>query len=369
MNSLWMLLLPVAAASGWLASIRHRKRSVTFASDYYLGLRHLFNEEPDKAIDVFIDLLSVDKETIDTHLALGTLFRNRGEVNRAIRIHDNLVARSELSKKQRLYALFELAHDYMHAGVLDRAEELFLEVLNLDNKSAGANKALMTIYEQQKDWHKAIKFAKKLPKLQRRSMTAAIANYYCELGDPEAALEIDKNCVRASILLGNKQVQCGQYKNAIFSYKNILSQDADFIAEIIDSLAICYANLRNEKAFDKYLYECLKKAPRISILIAISENIRKTEGDFAAIDFMTEQLSRCPSLHGLLYITELYVNNSDITTRKRLQSLLDTMHILLRAKPAYRCSRCGFSAKTLYWHCPSCREWNSLKPIYGLDGN
>ena len=160
-------LLPVAALSGWLLAMRHYKKqpqrhAKAFNPEYFKGLNYLLNEQPDKAIDVFIGLLEVNSETVETHLALANLFRRRGETERAIRIHQNLIARPSLHGEQRLQAMVELGLDYMHAGVLDRAEHLFLELLQQPQPHPEAAKQLMRIYQQEKNGRRQLKWANRL---------------------------------------------------------------------------------------------------------------------------------------------------------------------------------------------------------------
>jgi lipopolysaccharide biosynthesis regulator YciM len=156
-QELLLLLLPVAAASGWIAARRsqrqERGKCVNDTSPvYFRGLNHLLNEEPDKAIDAFVEMLEVDSDTVETHLALGNLFRRRGEVERAIRIHQNLIARPALTREQRAQALLELGQDYMRAGLLDRAENLFRELKDTRLHVRQALKNLLVIYEKERDW-------------------------------------------------------------------------------------------------------------------------------------------------------------------------------------------------------------------------
>ena len=182
---LW-LLLPLAAASGWLAArrgVRGTKAQLMpeLSSDYFQGLNYLLNEQPDKAIEVFVRMLEVNSDTVETHLALGNLFRRRGEVDRAIHIHQNLIARPTLKPEQRTQALMELGQDYMRAGLLDRAESLFEELVQVDAHTAAALQQLLVIYQQEKDWDRAIQTARRLGVVSGRNMAPVIAQYYCEL--------------------------------------------------------------------------------------------------------------------------------------------------------------------------------------------
>jgi lipopolysaccharide biosynthesis regulator YciM len=373
MISLLLLLLPIAAVFGWYAGYKHKltviKKANLFSHDYFRGLKYLIEEQPDKAVDIFIKMLEVNSDTVETHLALGGLFRRRGEVDRAIRIHQNLIARPQLAKNQRVRALSELAQDYMRAGVLDRAENLFLELANLDKKTETNFTYLLTIYEQQKDWPKAIVIAEKLETEHGIEMVAAIAHYYCELGKPKKALAVDKSCVRGSLLQGSLYMNDGDFKNAIRTYKMVTEQNPDFITEIINPLTRCYEKLNNEQELINYLQNCLVRYPRVSIILALAGFLRKHHNDFAAIEFITEQMTHYPSLRGLSYLTELYIDNSEGDTKKKFLLLQELIKKFLIDKPIYRCVHCGFSSKNLYWHCPSCKHWNSVKPILGLEGD
>jgi len=218
----WLFfLLPIAALSGWLAARAHYKKKyrpqdLKITPEYFKGLNYLLNEQPDKAIDVFIRLLEVNSETVETHLALANLFRRRGETDRAIRIHQNLIARPTLNSSQRIQALVELGLDYMNAGVLDRAEQLFLELLQQSSPPEQAIKQLLRIYQQEKHWDKAIEMAKRLQPNKNNDIGILIAQFYCELAEqkfdsnPTSIAQIlkqahayDPNCVRASLLEAN----------------------------------------------------------------------------------------------------------------------------------------------------------------------
>jgi lipopolysaccharide biosynthesis regulator YciM len=382
------LLLPVAAVSGWFYGRKDKENQPITSSnqlrqDYFKGLNYLINEQPDKAVDVFIKLLEVDSETVETHLALGNLFRRRGEVDRAIRIHQNLIARPQLDKRHRVHALSALGQDYLSAGVLDRAERLFLELIRLGEENKQSLQFLLRIYEQEKDWKKAIEIARKLGNISKSNMSATIAQYYCELAEQvlekswvtealqhlKRAQAIDHSCVRASMVRGRIAMEAGEYDEAIRCYKYIRNQDIAYISEIIDPLAYCYRELGDERSLVKFLQACLVDNPRINIVLAISNFLQSHESDMVAIDFVAEQIQRRPSLRGLSHLVGIYVANSRGDTREKLRILKKFIDMLLSAKPIYRCEQCGFSAKTLLWLCPSCHKWATVKPIQGLEGS
>lgn len=384
---LLFLLLPVAATCGWFVGRRASHKQIPrlphkIRRDYFKGLNYLINEQPDKAVDVFIKLLEVDSDTVETHLALGSLFRRRGEVDRAIRVHQNLIARPQLAKPHRLHALSELGQDYLRAGVLDRAERLFLELVELGEEDQPSLHFLLHIYQQEKDWHKAIEIAKKL-QAHGESMSATIAQYYCELAeqmiekgwsqdalnDLKRAQAIDHGCVRASMIRGRLESEVGHYKEAIRCYKRVIAQDPDYISEIVAPLADCYRYLNEEDKLVTFLEESLVRYPRISLVLVISDYLHRQHGEKVAIEFIAQQIQRQPSLRGLSHLVELYLLNSTGDAKEKLLILQSFMNKLLADKPVYQCSHCGFSGKTLYWLCPSCHHWNTVKPIRGLEGN
>src|SRR5688572_10977069 len=234
MYDLWLLLIFIAIFSAWYLGYRSRQENgnpqkLNLPRDYLIGLNFLLNEEPDKAVDIFIKMLEVDSETVETHLAVGKLFRRRGEVDRAIRIHQNLIARPQLDKNYREQSLFALGQDYLSAGVLDRAERIFLELAEVKSFAASALHALLDIYQQEKSWENAISTAKKLAQASKKSMHLGIAHYYCELAETvfakgqieqanqyvKEALDSDQECVRASLLLARFEMHKNDYKSAL----------------------------------------------------------------------------------------------------------------------------------------------------------
>lgn len=380
-------LLPVAVICGWFAGRYTSLHSIDKISpklrrDYFKGLNYLINEQPDKAVDIFIKLLEVDSDTIETHLALGSLFRRRGEVDRAIRVHQNLIARPQLSKSTRMEALSELGQDYLRAGVLDRAERLFLELSEQGGENKSSLRFLLNIYQQEKDWQKAIETAQKL-QAQGEIMNAVIAQYYCELAEKmldqnedllaldylRRAQSADYACVRASLIKARIHVNTHSYKEALRSYKEAIAQDPAYLPEIVPSLMRCYHELKDDSGVLEFLNEYLARFPRFPLVRAMANHLQQQKGDMVAIEFLAEQMQHQPSLRGLSLLVEMYVKNAMGDSREKLLILQNFMHRLLADKPVYRCEHCGYSGKTLFWLCPSCHHWNTVKPILGLEGN
>ena len=383
-----LLYIPFAVAGGWYVGWQSSRRRPTKASykipnNYFRGINFLINDETDKAVDVFIKMLEVDSDTVETHLALGNLFRRRGEVDRAIRIHQNLIARPQLDKTQRVQALLELGQDYMKAGVLDRAERLFHELVSMNEHVASSLKYLLQIYEQQKEWVQAIETADRLKKNGDINIRSAIAHYYTELAEIEKtanafdqaqrllkqAINVDHQCVRASIMLARIKMARDDFKGAIKSFKQVREQNPDFLSEIVVDLSTCYERMGDKKKLMTYLNDCLTDFPRISLVLEIATLIQTEKGDRAAIDFIADQIHKHPSLRGLSHLLNVYLCNATGDTRDKLLILRELVLKLLDEKPVYRCSDCGVGSKTLYWQCPGCRHWSSVKPIHGLEGD
>jgi lipopolysaccharide biosynthesis regulator YciM len=388
MYELLWLLLPVAAASGWLIGRRgthqreQRPLRNALSADYFRGLNHLLNEQPDKAIEVFIRMLEAEGETAEIHLALGSLFRRRGEVDRAIRIHQNLIARPTLTTAQRGESLLELGLDYTRSGLYDRAEAIFLDLVEMRPHGQRALAELLDIYEQEKEWVKAIDTAKRLAGQCGTSHDREIAHYYCELADAAVhagdtdnalvvagrALTTDPESVRASLLCGALEARRGNSKAAVRAYQRVADQDPDFVPEIIAPLRDCYATLGRSDELRAYLLELLPRVGSIAPVLAVAEMLRERDGDRAAGEFIIRHLDRQPSLRGLERVIELSLEIADGSTREILQVLSKLVSQLVASKPCYHCEHCGFNGKTLYWRCPSCRVWGSVKPIQGIEG-
>lgn len=389
MNLVYLPLILLLIVAAWFIGRRNWRGNSAdqiknnFSKDYLIGLNYLLSEQPDKAVDIFIRLLEVDSDTVETHLALGHLFRRRGEVERAIRIHQNLIARPQLTKKQRTQATLALGEDYLRAGVLDRAERLLLDVVDSGDFQVPALSMLLDIYQQEKEWEKAIQMAERCQQLSNPSLQPAIAHYNCELaldarrrfGSEQAtkylkrALSADKDCVRASLLQGAWDAEQNDYKQAIKCFRRVVEQDPAFIPEIIKPLADCYEKLGSSEEYRQFLYKCLNTTPRLSLILALSEYIQQQQGNTAAAEFVAEHLYARPSIFGLGRLIELQKQFSEGSAKYNLQLLFNVTQQLIMQKPVYRCESCGYSGKVLHWQCPSCRKWKTIKPIQGLEGD
>lgn len=392
-----VLLFMLVAAIGigwWLGRMerRHyRYRSNTALSgnrlsrDYFVGLNFLLNEQPDRAIETFVQALEVNGDTIDTHIALGNLFRLRGEADRAVRIHQNLLARPVLTTGQSEQVQLELARDFMRLGVFDRAERLLGTLIRQceNEETAMAAKRLMVdLYEREKDWQSALDVA--VPQLTRQDHTLkrAAAHWLCELAEQDIeagspgparkhlkrALSIDAGCVRANWIYADIEHRSGQYRNEIRILRRIRDQDSDMVPIALIPIQHAFDLLDDEEGLISFLRDQIEKAPYVSFVLLLAERLRAREGIESATRLVSEQLQHNPSLRGIDYLMDLYLQEVPDNEIQHLRLLKRHTEQLMAQRPRYRCKSCGFHGERLYWQCPSCRQWGTTKPITGLEG-
>jgi len=373
----WQLLLfPLFFALGWAAAridIKHLVReSRALPRSYFQGLNFLLNEQPDKAIEAFIEVVKVDPQTVELHFALGNLFRRRGETERAIRMHQNLIDRADLSADLKLQALSELGQDFLKAGLLDRAEEVFTR-LRGTSRDEEAKRNLLEIYQQEKDWQKAIAIGKEMPEYATQK---EIANYYCELAAGEminsrpdsarqyldSALSLHRNCVRASVLQGDLLLQAGDVAGAVDAWKRIESQNPAYLAIVARKLQEAYLGLEQREAGLQLLKGYLASYPSLDLLETVFQLIMDAEGPEAAYNLVREELRRNPTLLGLDRLLEAQLLGMPPERRADLELVRNLVHNHTRRLARYRCDNCGFKARQFYWRCPACGGWETYPP-------
>ncbi|MGE5526331.1 MAG: lipopolysaccharide assembly protein LapB [Rhodospirillaceae bacterium] len=375
----WLLALPLFFALGWLAAridIRQLvSESRALPTSYFKGLNFLLNEQPDKAIEAFIEVVKVDPQTVELHFALGSLFRRRGEIERAIRMHQNLVERPDLGEDQKLLALLELAQDYLKAGLLDRAEELFLK-LDGTPHAESALKFLLEIYEQEKEWHKAIDIAERLERVTSRSHQKEIANFYCELASnemlqsrPEAArphlataLAHHRLCVRANMLLGDLEMSRNDPDAAIEAWKRIEGQSPPYLALVAERLYEAYEKQGRSEEGLNLLRGYLERYPALDFLNVVFQGMLEKEGAAEAYRMVRDELRRTPTLLGLDKLLEAQLLEAPVEKRRDLELVRQLVNQHTRGLAMYKCDACGFRARQFYWHCPACGEWETYAP-------
>ncbi|HMM54250.1 MAG TPA: lipopolysaccharide assembly protein LapB [Candidatus Desulfobacillus sp.] len=375
----WLLAIPLFFALGWLAArvdIRHVVReSRTLPKSYFKGLNFLLNDQPDKAIDAFLEAAKVDPETVELHFALGNLFRRRGETDRAIRMHQNLAEREGLRPEQRQQALAELGHDFLKAGLLDRAEDIFTRLRGSGQDEAALN-FLLEIYQQEKEWRKAIDIAGRLAQHSGQLWQKEVANFYCELAADEIsharpdearklleqALATHRKSVRATILLGDLHAAGGDAEGAIAAWRRIEQQDPAYLPLVAERLRDAYRRLGRGGEGLQLLRGYLAQHPSLDLLDVAFQWALEEAGPEAAYPLVRDELRRNPTLLGLDKLLEAQLLVSPPERRADLELIKNLIHEHTRKVSRYRCGNCGFKARQFYWRCPGCGAWESYPP-------
>jgi lipopolysaccharide biosynthesis regulator YciM len=377
------LLLPVAAASGWWVARRANQKDIRklessqLDSAYFRGLNYLVNEQPDKAIDVFVRMLEVNSETVEMHLALGGLFRRKGEVDRAIRIHQNLIARPTLSSEQRAQALLSLGEDYLSAGLLDRAEALFEELVENNNFVQPALGNLKIIYQHEKDWQKTLSISQRLKKLGNRQQDGDQAHYLCELAGQslkeedeqsaldylEQALEVDREAFRPLMMKAQLAMQHGRFDKAISLYKKIVTLHPAYVGEVLEPLSTCFSATGNKKQWISWLQDVYGQKKNLHVMLALAKYFERNQSTAAAIDFLTREMAASPRLAGVQQLIALRKQQAGQGQHADFLEVVNQLvERLIKEQAAYQCHHCGFTTRTLHWQCPGCRSWGTMLP-------
>ena len=371
----WLLGFPLFFGLGWIAARIDIRQIVSesraLPRSYFKGLNFLLNEQPDKAIEAFIEVVKVDPETIELHFALGSLFRRRGEYDRAIRMHQNLFERPGLGADQKLAALSELGQDYLKAGILDRAEEVFKK-LEAGGQSRPARRHLLEIYEQEKDWARAIEMTRLV-----ESDPRDLAQYHCELAASESAqsrpdaarrhletaLEANRKCVRAGLQLGDLEKNQGNLDRAIEHWKRIESQNPAYLALVAQRLLEAYREAGRAEEGLTLLAGYLERYPSLDLLDTVFQQTLEAKGPELAYALVRDELRRNPTLLGLDRLLEAQVIAAGSPEKRRdLELVRNLVHGHTRRLARYRCETCGFKARQFHWRCPACGGWETYPP-------
>ncbi|ADJ65164.1 lipopolysaccharide assembly protein LapB [Herbaspirillum seropedicae] len=375
----WLLGIPVFFGLGWIAARvdinQLLSESRTLPRGYFKGLNFLLNEQPDKAIDAFIEIVKLDPETVELHFALGNLFRRRGETERAIRVHQNLLARPDLPAEHHGHALYELGQDYLKAGLLDRAEESFNRLIDTQY-SAQAGRALLEIYQREKEWERAISAAEILQATGAGGRQREIAQFYCELAADELvrtnteaamallekALAADRKSVRATMLMGDALRAQGDIEGALETWRRVEHQSVPHTALVAQRLMDGYVAVGRVQEGINLLRAYLAEAPSIDLLEVVFKAVLEVDGVDAANLLVSDELRRTPTLLALDKFLEARMMNAPQTARSELSVVKTLVHGYTQKLARYQCSHCGFKARQFYWQCPGCSRWETYPP-------
>lgn len=394
----WLIFLPLLFALGWMAARFDIKQMLSetrnLPDSYFRGLNFLLNEEPDRAIDAFVEVAKLDPETTELHFALGSLFRRRGEMERAIRVHQSLLFREDLPIAQRDHAQHELAQDYLKAGMLDRAEEAF-SVLKDSSFALPALRALIRIYESEHDWGRAITAVQTLTKLVNEPVPQLV-HYHCEQAQAylaekppnivqaraalaQAELAVDRAqmsgptpaFVRVSMLNASIAASLKDVKLQQDYLESVLNQAPEFVGLIAPDLFNCYIAQGQAAAGLARLQAHYQLHPSLDLFNVVFRGLRTQQGVEQAWAFARQALQLHPSLLGLDRLLEAElaqkpeadqtdsegpIPGADLTLLRRL------INRHTQRLDRYLCSACGFQARRYYWQCPGCNAWETYKP-------
>ena len=388
MLELLFLLLPVAMGYGWFMgrnSIKQKDQTATqdLSIKYSTGINYLLSNQQDKAIDYLLEALNVEDDTVEAHFAMANLFRKRGELDRALKVHEHLVRHGNLPSKAQQQAIFELAKDFLSAGLYDRAEHMFQKLLKSKPYKKKSLVYLMQIYQSTKDWQQGISLRKSIIKSKDKQLLHNLANFYCELSLEaqkneefiaviellEHALGCDSKSCRANTHLASVYEQHGQYEQACQCYRDIYKQDKDYFPEVIDKMHSGYKQLDELPEFFEFIKKVYDETGSTTALIKYLEHIACKYGNEKAAEFLLSGLKRRPTIRGFKHFVKMQLNNdSQSTQTESLDAIKELISAYINMRPRYSCRTCGFNSSTHYWACPSCHDWEQLKPVRGLEG-
>jgi len=375
----WLLGIPVFFALGWIAARVDIKQLVSESRSlprgYFKGLNFLLNEQPDKAIDAFIEIVKLDPETADMHFALGNLFRRRGETERAIRVHQNLLSRPDLPLEQQVHAQYELGMDYLKAGLLDRAEDTF-NLLVDTQYAVQARRALLEIFQREKEWRRAIKAAEGLQEAGAGALNKEISEFYCELAQDalvhmdaaeamallDKALQADRKSVRATMLYGDALLAQGDIEGALKSWRRVEQQSVPHVALVAGRLMDGYRKVGRPQEGVNLLRSYLAEASSIDLIEVVFKAVIELDGVEAAKQLVVEELRRNPTLLGLDKLLEARLMDAPAHVWEELSMVKNLVHGYTQKLARYQCSHCGFKARQFYWQCPGCSRWETYPP-------
>ncbi len=377
MNELLVLLLPLAAFSGWwLARTDNKFDDSQKADDYFKGLGYLLEDKTDKAIDIFVRIAHLDDSTIENQITLGNIFRYRGEIDRALHIHSNLANKGELSPATRQKLNLALADDYLAAGIMNHAETHYRRVSEDTHPDLRdlARRRLVKLYAEQSLWQQAIEVGEELDPFKRDDIQQHIAHYHCEIAKAllakgetkpavkrlQQALDCDKNCVRATLKLGRLAIDQKNYVEAISQFNRLERQNPAFLPEILADLSTCYTALNQQHEWKIALKRLAKTYNNPVLALSYNKLVAATDGAGAARDYLRQRLQERPNIltiQAYLQLTDKDDNHGDIHL---LNASIDKV---LSYALKYRCNECGFRGNQLNWQCPGCKQWGTFMPV------
>jgi len=374
----WLLALPMFFGLGWVAARvdigQLLTETSTLPASYFRGLNFLISEQPDKAIEAFLEALKADSDTLELHFALGSLFRRTGEMDRAIRLHQGLLERENLAEPQKLMALAELAQDYLKAGLFDRAEEIFTR-LTETRYANSALRALLEIYVREKEWLQAVNTAHRLETLTGTQLRMEIAQFHCEMAQQHQmlgridqarthlseALAANRSCVRANVMLGDIDTTAGNHVAALAAWRAIELQAPDCIELVAARMMHAWRKLDQADEGLGWLQTVVRKYHLEETAQVLFEATLDLKGPEAAYRMAHEEAEQSPTLATLDRLLQAKVSGMPDGD---LRLVMESIREHLDKTAFHRCTTCGYTARQFHWHCPSCSEWETFPPRF-----
>lgn len=387
----WLFALPIVFALGWVGArwdMRLEKREneierLAQQKSTFKGLNLLLNEEPDKAIDALVQIAQLDPETTELHFALGSLFRRRGETERAIRVHQHLANREDLPSRHRDHAAYELGRDFLRAGLLDRAETSLNRVSTDSKYGIPAKESLLEMYQVEKDWAKAIISSNELEALQGKGRQKEIAHFNCELAEEalrrkdiataerhiDLAMQSVANHPRATILRGDCFVAQNQLEKAIATWSLIAQNHPAYLSLVADRWIDVHKVLTKADEGLQVLVDALKTQAGGELLDITFKHVMALRGVPQAETLMTEVMRHTPSLSAMALRAQARLTMAEVAQNDKAAQEFKASYGLLKQRTntlaRYTCGNCGFRARRFYWQCPGCNHWESYSPRRG----
>ena len=380
----WLLLLILSAIMiGWVigrwdpfARSDSGNSYGIFSDSYVKGLNYLLSNDSNKAIGIFTELIEVNSDTIEIHITLGNLFRSKGEVDRAIKVHQNLLARPNLSKKQRNMAIAELANDYLKAGLLDRAEKLFKEMIQLKSDDLVAYHRLLDLYITEKSWHEAIDCARILYQRGEPDASIIYSQCLCEVAEIAMskgqtkvarenlakAIEIDQNCVRATLLLIKLHLDSDNISAAQKLFKRLIRQNPEFMGMYIEPARKIYLRGNESNGYQEFLEQQYREHHSTRLAMALLEFYVDQNQIEKARSFLSDVLQSSPSFESFEFALRFLRSDPDHLS-ETWDSLSSFLKMMQSKKIEFTCTQCGYESHAIEWNCPSCKSWASMKPV------
>ncbi len=354
-------------------------------ADYMKGLNYVLNEESDRAVEVFTRMAELDDEALETHFALGSLFRKRGEVDRAIRVHQNLIARPTLSRAQKAQAEAALAEDFLSAGLFDRAESMFLTLCDSPQFRLRALERLRRIYEVTRDWERAVEISREYDKLKAKNSgagepTAHVAHYYCEMAEEawrqkdtrkaqamlKQAESVKRPTVRTTLVRADFLDDAGEPGAAIPLYRQVIEAAPDLLVEVLPRLAASHRAAGTPDELNGYLHTLIERDEGSAAAIAMSVVRDQTIENPEALNALQRFLGNDPTLSRLVDVDR--IERADEAERRSIiHEIRHALRDIVTVRPAYFCRECGYACLVMQWQCPGCHAWESIRPVVKIN--